>query len=217
MTLLPDEPLRLERLIRVGTIQSMTGEVYRCVGLGPSRRPGSSTREVGGRLRTVSRLADAIGAAGAELLAVTDHGVPARTRRPRVHDTPHGVPRRMKTIQRLEAGEQMPDTENYEILVIGSGEAGKYLAWTMAGDGHRTAVVERQLVGGSCPNIACLPSKNVIHSAKVRSFTSRGSRVRGRYRVGGHRHEGRPAPQDGDGRRPAPAPSRPVTGPAGPS
>jgi pyruvate/2-oxoglutarate dehydrogenase complex dihydrolipoamide dehydrogenase (E3) component len=79
----------------------------------------------------------------------------------------------MKTIQRLDAGEQMPDTENYEILVIGSGEAGKYLAWTMADAGHRTAVVERQLVGGSCPNIACLPSKNIIHSAKVRSFASR--------------------------------------------
>jgi pyruvate/2-oxoglutarate dehydrogenase complex dihydrolipoamide dehydrogenase (E3) component len=79
----------------------------------------------------------------------------------------------MKMIQLLEGGEQMPDTENYEILVIGSGEAGKYLAWTMAGAGHRTAVIERQLVGGSCPNIACLPSKNIIHSAKVRSFASR--------------------------------------------
>ena len=67
----------------------------------------------------------------------------------------------------------MPDTENYDILVIGSGEAGKYLAWTMAGAGHRTAVIERKLIGGSCPNIACLPSKNIIHSAKVRSFTSR--------------------------------------------
>ena len=63
--------------------------------------------------------------------------------------------------------------ENYDILVIGSGEAGKYLAWTMAGEGHRTAVVERSLIGGSCPNIACLPSKNIIHSAKVRSFTRR--------------------------------------------
>jgi pyruvate/2-oxoglutarate dehydrogenase complex dihydrolipoamide dehydrogenase (E3) component len=67
----------------------------------------------------------------------------------------------------------MPDIENYDALVIGSGEAGKYLAWTMAGEGHRTAVVERQLVGGSCPNIACLPSKNIIHSAKVRSFAGR--------------------------------------------
>lgn len=62
-------------------------------------------------------------------------------------------------------------TENYDILVIGSGEAGKYLAWTMASEGHRSAVVERKLIGGSCINIACLPSKNIIHSAKVRLFT----------------------------------------------
>ena len=67
----------------------------------------------------------------------------------------------------------MPETENYDVLVIGSGEAGKYLAWTMAGDGHRTAVVERELIGGSCPNIACLPSKNIIYSAKVRSLARR--------------------------------------------
>jgi pyruvate/2-oxoglutarate dehydrogenase complex dihydrolipoamide dehydrogenase (E3) component len=67
----------------------------------------------------------------------------------------------------------MTSDGNYDILVVGSGEAGKYLAWTMAGEGHRTAVVERKLVGGSCPNIACLPSKNIIHSAKVRSFTMR--------------------------------------------
>jgi pyruvate/2-oxoglutarate dehydrogenase complex dihydrolipoamide dehydrogenase (E3) component len=67
----------------------------------------------------------------------------------------------------------MPDTENYDTLVIGSGEAGKYLGWTMASEGHRTAVVERQLIGGSCPNIACLPSKNIIHSARVRSLAGR--------------------------------------------
>jgi len=67
----------------------------------------------------------------------------------------------------------MSATETYDILVIGSGEAGKYLAWTMARAGHRTAVIERELIGGSCPNIACLPSKNIIHSAKVRSFTMR--------------------------------------------
>ena len=67
----------------------------------------------------------------------------------------------------------MTDIENYDVLVIGSGEAGKYLAWTMAGEGSRTAVVERSLIGGSCPNIACLPSKNIIHSAKVRSLAGR--------------------------------------------
>ena len=45
----------------------------------------------------------------------------------------------------------------------------------MAKTGHRTAVVERKLIGGSCPNIACLPSKNIIHSAKVASFMRRGA------------------------------------------
>ena len=69
----------------------------------------------------------------------------------------------------------MPEIENYEILVIGSGEAGKYLAWTLAKTGHRTALVERKMVGGSCPNIACLPSKNLIHSAKVMSLAARGA------------------------------------------
>ena len=60
----------------------------------------------------------------------------------------------------------MQGVERYEILIVGSGEAGKYLAWTMAKAGHRTAMVERKFLGGSCPNIACLPSKNLIYSAR---------------------------------------------------
>src|SRR5271170_391692 len=60
--------------------------------------------------------------------------------------------------------------EHYQNLVIGSGEAGKYLAWNLAKKGQKTAVVERVLIGGSCPNIACLPSKNVIYSAKAVSL-----------------------------------------------
>jgi pyruvate/2-oxoglutarate dehydrogenase complex dihydrolipoamide dehydrogenase (E3) component len=67
----------------------------------------------------------------------------------------------------------MSATEHHDVLVIGSGEAGKYLAWTLSKEGHRTALVERKLVGGSCPNIACLPSKNIIHSAKVASLAAR--------------------------------------------
>ena len=67
----------------------------------------------------------------------------------------------------------MPETEHYKNLVLGSGEAGKYIAWTLAKAGESTAVVERGLIGGSCPNIACLPSKNIIHSAKVASFFRR--------------------------------------------
>jgi pyruvate/2-oxoglutarate dehydrogenase complex dihydrolipoamide dehydrogenase (E3) component len=69
----------------------------------------------------------------------------------------------------------MPDMDHYEILVIGSGEAGKHLTWNMAQAGHRTAVVERKYIGGSCPNIACLPSKNVIRSAKANWFARHGS------------------------------------------
>src|SRR6516165_4664667 len=62
---------------------------------------------------------------------------------------------------------KMPQPERYEMLVLGSGEGGKYLAWHVARSGDRTAVVERKLIGGSCPNTNCLPSKNEIWSAKV--------------------------------------------------
>src|SRR6266853_4114153 len=68
----------------------------------------------------------------------------------------------------------MSEIEHYEILVIGSGEAGKHLTWNLAQAGHRTAVVERKYIGGSCPNIACLPSKNVIRSAKANWFARHG-------------------------------------------
>ena len=63
--------------------------------------------------------------------------------------------------------------EELDVLILGSGAAGKQLAWTWAGEGKRTALVERQYVGGSCPNIACLPSKNVIQSAKVAAYFRR--------------------------------------------
>jgi pyruvate/2-oxoglutarate dehydrogenase complex dihydrolipoamide dehydrogenase (E3) component len=61
----------------------------------------------------------------------------------------------------------MGSLERFQNIVLGGGEAGKYLAWELARCGQRVAVVERGLIGGSCPNIACLPSKNVIQSAKV--------------------------------------------------
>src|ERR1700689_2503042 len=61
-------------------------------------------------------------------------------------------------------------TEQVQNLIIGSGVAGKILAWTLASRGQKTIGVERAMVGGSCPNVACLPSKNVIHSAKAVSL-----------------------------------------------
>lgn len=57
--------------------------------------------------------------------------------------------------------------EIYDLLILGSGAGSKLLAWTFAGRGQRVAVVERKYVGGACPNIACLPSKNVIHTAQI--------------------------------------------------
>lgn len=63
--------------------------------------------------------------------------------------------------------------EPFDMLVLGSGEAGKYLAWTIGSQGKHVALVERRYVGGSCPNIACLPSKNLVHSAKVAWYAQR--------------------------------------------
>jgi pyruvate/2-oxoglutarate dehydrogenase complex dihydrolipoamide dehydrogenase (E3) component len=61
----------------------------------------------------------------------------------------------------------MSQSERFDVLILGSGEGGKLMAWHMARSGRRTAVVERRWIGGSCPNIACLPSKNEIWSARV--------------------------------------------------
>jgi pyruvate/2-oxoglutarate dehydrogenase complex dihydrolipoamide dehydrogenase (E3) component len=69
----------------------------------------------------------------------------------------------------------VPDIEIYENLIVGDGSAGKNLAWTLAKEGQQTAVVERKYLGGACPNIACLPSKNVIYSARVASLARRGA------------------------------------------
>lgn len=59
------------------------------------------------------------------------------------------------------------DVEVYDLVILGSGAGAKLLAWTFGEQGLRVAVVERQYVGGACPNIACLPSKNIIHTAQI--------------------------------------------------
>ena len=69
----------------------------------------------------------------------------------------------------------MSHPEEYDVVVLGSGRA-RFLAWSLASQGKRAAVVERQYVGGSCHSIACLPSKNVIHSAKVAAYFRRGAK-----------------------------------------
>src|SRR5215468_10095766 len=68
---------------------------------------------------------------------------------------------------------QVPKTEEFDLVVLGSGTGSKVAAWTTAQQGKRVALIERKYIGGSCHNIACLPSKNIIHSAKVASYVRR--------------------------------------------
>lgn len=63
--------------------------------------------------------------------------------------------------------------EEYDLVILGGGTGGTIAAWTFAGQGQRVAVIERKYIGGSCQNIACMPSKNIIHSAKVASYFRR--------------------------------------------
>ena len=64
--------------------------------------------------------------------------------------------------------------ENYDLVILGGGTGSTVAAWTLAAQGQRVAVIERKYIGGSCPNIACLPSKNILHSARVASYFRRG-------------------------------------------
>src|SRR6266702_1305500 len=76
--------------------------------------------------------------------------------------------------------------EQYDAIIIGSGEAGKWMAWHLGSQGQRVINIEDKRIGGACPNVACLPSKNVVHSAKVASFFQRGAEfgiVNGDWRV----------------------------------
>ena len=63
--------------------------------------------------------------------------------------------------------------EDYDLVILGGGTGSTVAAWTFAAQGQRVAVIERKYIGGSCPNIACLPSKNILHSARVAAYVRR--------------------------------------------
>src|ERR1700730_12352003 len=73
--------------------------------------------------------------------------------------------------------------EEFDLVILGGGTGSTIAAWTFAGEGKQVAVVERKYIGGSLPTIACLPSKNIIHSAKVASYFRRSKEF-------GIRHDG---------------------------
>ena len=68
----------------------------------------------------------------------------------------------------------MPDQLHYDAIVIGSGQAGTPLCMALAGSGLRTALVEREHVGGTCVNEGCTPTKTMVASARVAYLARRG-------------------------------------------
>lgn len=68
----------------------------------------------------------------------------------------------------------MTTVERYDAIVIGAGQAGGPLATALARAGHRTALVERAHVGGTCINEGCTPTKTMVASARVAYLARRG-------------------------------------------
>src|SRR6266545_590233 len=53
----------------------------------------------------------------------------------------------------------------YDAIVIGTGQAGPFVARRMAGAGMKVAIIERKLFGGTCVNTGCIPTKTMVASA----------------------------------------------------
>ena len=56
--------------------------------------------------------------------------------------------------------------ENFDLIVVGGGKAGKSLAMNRAKQGWKVALIERQFIGGTCINVACIPTKSLVASAR---------------------------------------------------
>lgn len=63
--------------------------------------------------------------------------------------------------------------KQYDAIIIGFGKAGKTLAAELSNRGWQVAVVERSsmMYGGTCPNIACIPTKTLVHEAGIAAFS----------------------------------------------
>jgi pyruvate/2-oxoglutarate dehydrogenase complex dihydrolipoamide dehydrogenase (E3) component len=68
----------------------------------------------------------------------------------------------------------MPEPKQYDAIVIGTGQGGKPLAVALAKAGWKTAVIERQYIGGTCVNVGCTPTKTMFNSARVAYLARRG-------------------------------------------
>ena len=69
-------------------------------------------------------------------------------------------------------------TEEFDAIVIGTGQAGPALAVRLAGAGYRTAIIERKRFGGTCVNVGCIPTKTLVASARA-AWVARNAAVYG--------------------------------------
>jgi pyruvate/2-oxoglutarate dehydrogenase complex dihydrolipoamide dehydrogenase (E3) component len=67
----------------------------------------------------------------------------------------------------------MPNSEQFDAIVIGSGQAGKPLSIALAQAGWKTALIERKHIGGTCINVGCTPTKTMVASARVAHLAER--------------------------------------------
>jgi pyruvate/2-oxoglutarate dehydrogenase complex dihydrolipoamide dehydrogenase (E3) component len=65
--------------------------------------------------------------------------------------------------------------ERYDAVVIGAGQAGPALAARLGAEGLKTALVERKLLGGTCVNNGCIPTKTLVGSARAIHMARRGA------------------------------------------
>src|SRR6201996_7475794 len=64
--------------------------------------------------------------------------------------------------------------KTYDAIIIGSGQAGNPLAKKLAKAGWKTAIIERALVGGTCINYGCTPTKTMVASARIAYLARKG-------------------------------------------
>src|SRR3989441_3204438 len=70
---------------------------------------------------------------------------------------------------------EMTQTAHYDAVIIGAGQAGGPLSTALANAGWKTAIIEREHVGGTCINEGCTPTKTMVASARVAYLARRGA------------------------------------------
>ncbi|HWT50237.1 MAG TPA: FAD-dependent oxidoreductase, partial [Mycobacterium sp.] len=66
-------------------------------------------------------------------------------------------------------------TDHFDAIIVGAGQAGPSLAGRLTAAGQRVAIVERKLIGGTCVNTGCIPTKTLVASAHAAQLARRGA------------------------------------------